>query len=47
MPRMKIIDELVTNNLLLFNKGIKIQDCWVLKTLIVATKMNFYIINCV
>ena len=26
MPRMKIVDKLITNSLLLFNKGLKIQD---------------------
>ena len=39
MPKMKIVDKLVTNSLLLFNKNIKIQDRCHLKPLIAATKI--------
>ena len=39
MPRMKFVDELVTNSLLLFNKNIKIQDRCHILPLIAATKI--------
>ena len=39
MPRMKIVDKLVTNSLLLFNKNIRIQDICRIKPLIAATKI--------
>ena len=39
MPRMKIIDKLVTNSLLLFNKNMKIQDRCHLKPFFAATKI--------
>ena len=39
MSRMKIVDKLVANSLLLFNKNIKIQERCHLYPLIAATKI--------